>query len=66
VHGLVILKDLVILLAISIPIVALAQRLWIPEIVGFLSVGVLVGPHGFGWIGQPEVVRELAEAESVR
>jgi CPA2 family monovalent cation:H+ antiporter-2 len=60
-HGLIILKDLVILLALSIPVVALAQRLRIPAIVGFLSVGVLVGPHGFGWIGQPEIVRELAE-----
>ncbi len=60
-HGLIILKDLVILLALSIPIVALAQRLRIPAIVGFLGVGILVGPHGFAWIGQPEIVNELAE-----
>ena len=60
-HELIILKDLVIILALSIPVVALAQRLRIPAIVGFLSVGVLVGPHGFGWIGQPEIVSELAE-----
>ncbi len=60
-HGLIILKDLVILLALSIPVVALAQRIRIPAIVGFLAVGVLVGPHGFAWIGQPEIVSELAE-----
>lgn len=60
-HGLIILQDLLILLALSIPVVALAQRARIPAIVGFLVVGAIAGPHGFRLIGQPEVVRELAE-----
>lgn len=60
-HAPMVLQDLVILLALSIPIVALAQRLKTPPIVGFLLVGVLVGPHSLGLISQPAVVQELAE-----
>jgi CPA2 family monovalent cation:H+ antiporter-2 len=60
-HGLILLRDLVVLLALSVPVVAVAHRLRIPSIVGFLLVGVVVGPHGFAFLGHPEEVRELAE-----
>lgn len=45
-EDLVILQDLVILVAVAIPVVALAQRLHVPSVVGFLVTGVLIGPHG--------------------
>jgi CPA2 family monovalent cation:H+ antiporter-2 len=55
------LRDLVILVAIAIPVVAAAQRLRIPSIVGFLATGVVIGPFALGWIHEVESVRQLAE-----
>jgi monovalent cation:H+ antiporter-2, CPA2 family len=51
-HDLSVLRDLVILVAVAIPAVALAQRLRIPTVVGFLLTGVVVGPHGLSLIGE--------------
>ncbi len=59
--GILLLRELVVLLAVSIPVVAVAQRLRIPTVVGFLLAGLAVGPHGFGLISQPWIVQELAE-----
>ena len=56
-----ILRDLVVLVGVSIPVVALAHRFGIPSITGFLLAGVATGPHGLGLIGSPESVAEVAE-----
>jgi CPA2 family monovalent cation:H+ antiporter-2 len=58
---LIILQDLVILVAVAIPVVALAQRLHVPSVVGFLVTGVLIGPHALALIHDLEAVHELAE-----
>jgi len=56
-----ILQDLVILIAVAIPVVALAQRFKIPSVVGFLATGVLIGPHALALIQDVEAVQHLAE-----
>lgn len=60
-HDLTILRDLVILVAVAIPVVALAQRFRIPTVVGFLLTGIFIGPHAFRLIREPESVAGLAE-----
>lgn len=60
-EDLTILRDLVVLVAIAIPVVALAHRFKIPSVVGFLATGVLIGPHALGLIHEVESVHRLAE-----
>ena len=55
------LRDLLLLVGLAIPIVALAHRLSAPPLVGFLIAGVVVGPHGFGLIDNPEEIETLSE-----
>ena len=60
-HGLSLLRDLVILVAVAIPVVAVAHRLRVPTVVGFLLTGLAIGPHALGLIGDSDEVRGLAE-----
>ena len=60
-HELTLLRDLVILVAVAIPVVAVAQRLRVPTVVGFLLTGVAIGPHSFGFIPDAASVSGLAE-----
>lgn len=60
-HDFPLLRDLVILVAIAIPVVALAHRFKVPTVVGFLLTGIAIGPHGLALIGQSESVSDLAE-----
>lgn len=56
-----ILRELIILLAVSLPITYLFHRLKLPALVGFLITGVLIGPHGTGIITETLAVQRLAE-----
>ena len=56
-----VLRDLAIIVGLAIPIVALAHRVRVPPLVGFLLVGVLIGPHGVGLIPEPDAVSSLSE-----
>lgn len=49
------------LLASSVVIVSLFHRMHLPPILGYLFVGMLVGPGGFGWIPSLNDMEELAE-----
>jgi CPA2 family monovalent cation:H+ antiporter-2 len=60
-HQLDLLRDLVILVALAIPVVAAAQRFRIPTVVGFLLTGLAIGPHALGFIRNSEEVAGLAE-----
>jgi CPA2 family monovalent cation:H+ antiporter-2 len=60
-HQFDVLRDLVILVAVAIPVVAVAQRFRIPPVVGFLVTGVAIGPHAIGLIRDAEEVAGLAE-----
>lgn len=55
------LKDLVILLAVSLPIVMACSRLKLPTLIGFMVTGFVIGPAGLKVIGDPHAVELLAE-----
>ena len=55
------LRELVIVLTAAIAIVFVFQKLRLPNIVGFLLTGVIIGPHGFQLIQSVEQVETLAE-----
>ena len=60
-HDLGVLRDLAIIAGLALPVVALAHRLHLPPLAGFLVVGVLIGPSGAALIRDPEAVAALAE-----
>ena len=60
-HGIPLLRDLVVLVAVAIPVVLLMHRLRLPSIVGFLVSGVAVGPSALGLVRQVDDVSILAE-----
>jgi CPA2 family monovalent cation:H+ antiporter-2 len=55
------LFELLLLIAIAAIGAGVVERLRLPSIVGFLAVGAMVGPGGFGIVSDPERVAELAE-----
>jgi CPA2 family monovalent cation:H+ antiporter-2 len=64
-HDIPLLRDLVILVAIAVPVVILAYRLRVPSLVGFLLTGVVIGPSALALISQPDSVNALAEVGAV-
>ena len=59
------LRDVVLLLAASIPIVFVCHRVGVPSLVGFLLTGILLGPEGTGWVQDAEVVERLGQAGAI-
>ncbi len=55
------LRELIIVLTATIAIVFVFQKLRLPNIVGFLLTGVIIGPHGFQLIQSVDEVETLAE-----
>lgn len=55
------LKDLVIILAAGVVVVALLQRVGVPVIAGFILTGMAVGPGALGWVSDTHEVEVLAE-----
>ena len=53
--------SLLILLSTAVVVVWVFRRLHLSPILGYLVVGALVGPHGFGWLPDNEQTRFLAE-----
>ncbi len=56
-----IFEDILILLASSVIVVAVFRRMSMPPILGYLAVGIVLGPSVTGLIGDGENVRLLAE-----
>ncbi|TSA28865.1 MAG: potassium transporter KefB [Bacteroidetes bacterium] len=56
-----ILKDVVIILGLSVLIILLFHRFRIPSILGFLLTGIIIGPHGLSLINAPQEVELMAE-----
>ena len=56
-----IIKDLAILLLVSLPITIVFHRIKLPSIMGFLVAGVILGPSGVHVIEDVESVQKLAE-----
>ena len=59
--GDLVLRDLLIVIAVAIPIVLIAHSLNLSTIVGFLLTGVLIGPEGLGLIDNVQRINILAE-----
>jgi CPA2 family monovalent cation:H+ antiporter-2 len=55
------LEELLIVLALTISIVFLFQKVRVPPIVGFLLAGVIIGPGGLGLIKNVNQVETLAD-----
>ena len=55
------LQPVLILLATAVLVVVLFRQIKQPPLLGYLIVGVAIGPHAFGWVRETEQVRELAE-----
>lgn len=56
-----IFKYILILLSCSVIFVVICRRLHLPAIIGYLSVGMIVGPGGVGWLPTIEELNHLAE-----
>ena len=55
------LQLILLLLAAAVLALIVCRLLRLPPIVGYLGVGIAVGPHGVGWVPDNADVRELAE-----
>jgi len=60
-HDFIIIKDIVIILLVSIPIIFLFNKIHLPSIVGFLAAGLIIGPHGFKLISDVDNISVMAE-----
>lgn len=56
-----IFKYILILLSCSVICVVICRRLHLPAIIGYLTVGMIVGPGGLGWLPTIEDMNHLAE-----
>src|SRR5689334_18076429 len=54
------LRELLIVLAVTLSIVFVFQRLGVPSIVGFLLAGVVIGPHGLKLVSDLPTVTVIA------
>lgn len=54
------LREIVVIFALSIVVQLICHRIHIPTIVGFLITGVLSGPHGLGFVNSVDDVDVLA------
>src|SRR5882672_6329967 len=55
------LQSVLLLLAAAVLAVALCRSLRLPPVVGYLAVGLLLGPHATGLMAEREEMRRLAE-----
>ncbi|MHC8363159.1 cation:proton antiporter [Pseudomonas sp. LS2P72] len=53
--------NLLIIFASSLVVIALFQRLRLPPVLGYLCVGLIVGPTAFNWVNESEELPDLAE-----
>ena len=55
------LELVLILLATAVFVVVLFRQLKLPALIGYLLVGILIGPHTLGWVDQSKETSYLAE-----
>ena len=53
--------NLLIIFASSLVVIALFQRLRLPPVLGYLCVGLMIGPTAFNWVNESEELPYLAE-----
>lgn len=54
-------NNILILLVCSVVFLIICRRLYLPPVIGYLSVGILVGPAGLGWFPGIEDMHFLGE-----
>ena len=59
--SLLILEELIILLAVSILIISISQKIRLHPVIGFLLTGILIGPGGLSLVRDTETIDVLAE-----
>jgi len=59
-EGMHFLRDLLIAFAVAGVVILLFNRLRFPSVVGLLTAGIVVGPHGLGLIREEENIHTLA------
>jgi len=55
------LHVILVLLAVAVGVVVLCRILHLPVMLGYLIVGILIGPHALGWIRDAPETRHIAE-----
>ena len=55
------LNDSLLLLALSVFAVGMLKHVHLPPILGYLFVGILIGPYGFNWLPYVDTIRPVAE-----
>ena len=55
------LQLVLILLAVAVGVVVVCRLLHLPVVLGYLTVGIMIGPHALGWIPDAAGTRHLAE-----
>ena len=55
------IRDIVVILLVSIPIIFIFKKINVPSIVGFLIAGMIIGPHGFQLISEINEINIMAE-----
>ncbi len=60
-NDLVIIRDVVTILLVSIPIIYIFKKIGIPSLVGFLLAGIIIGPHGLKLIVSLDEIELMAE-----
>jgi CPA2 family monovalent cation:H+ antiporter-2 len=60
-HEFAIIKDIVLILLVSIPVIVIFNRIQLPSIVGFLIAGMILGPFGFQVITSLDEIEIMAE-----
>jgi len=56
-----IIRDIVIILLVSMPIIFIFRKINLPSIAGFLIAGMIIGPFGFQLISEIERIEIMAE-----
>ncbi len=60
-HDYSVIKDIVLILLVSIPVIVVFNRIQLPSIVGFLIAGMILGPFGFEVITNYSEIGAIAE-----
>jgi CPA2 family monovalent cation:H+ antiporter-2 len=56
-----VIRDILLILSVSLPIIYLFKKLKISSVIGFLATGVIIGPSGLNLIGQNSEIDVMAE-----
>lgn len=60
-HQFTIIKEIVIILLVSLPIIYFLKKINVPSILGFLAAGMVIGPYGLHLISDIENIQVMAE-----